>query len=787
MTDRPRIAKDVCVVAAVVGIAAALRLAGLGSRPLWYDEIAHLEYAASFWRDIFAGSPVVAEPLFLSFLALWESLSHGEVWLRLPAVAMGCGGAVLGMLLGRRLAGQRAALGGGLAIAAAPFLVYYGRDAKMYAWVACFELALAWLALDHAQGRRGVWRSAGFIMTALALVYTHLASPLYLAALSLAYLIFFVRSLRQTFHWLLLQALVLAGLVPWALMLWRGYSELGAIRYWIPPPVPQSVFIFARNAAAGYAATDLVRWGGIAVLVLGLAAALAFSKRRSALFLLAVSAVQVALFYAVSHAGPRSYFIDRYLIGSAALAAVLIGAGIAAIPWTAPRLLAAAAALLIAGGGLADMAALNLSPRVRDHLGVYRPVDAFALRDAVRTRGEPGQPLWHTEWHALVQARWYLPEREHVLVDMGGRLAHDLAATAKPSVEQAALSAPVEIEHAPRGAGVVWLVMPRHATSRLGYADGIRAWVAARASITGPRWPGREGYAPLRLDHADFAEPPPLAAPPCATVRTGQQSGEWLAHQPAHVNVKTSDWRLGYADRHAVLAEVRSQSAAPVQLYVEAFPGVYLIPAAAFERSPGATDSWRLQPFRDRTAARMAYHAWVRKHADPGPLTASYSLPPGAYRVWLYRLAEGNGIPSAAAWRLGLNGHMYDVPAGAAAGQGWTRTLTGEWSQAEQGEVEIVVEPYREPGRAEACAAFAFLAFAPRDPQPTAAQDKLEEVGLSTSPNPIVDYPLESININPWRLYGRSVDLYWLPYQFHLMVSSEVDSALVQLHIGPGE
>jgi hypothetical protein len=372
---------------ALLVLAAALRLFGLGGEGLWYDEVATALEAeapslAQSWRQartLDAASP----PLFPLALHLWVGLAGASPGaLRLPGALAGVAGLLFTWACTRRLLGARAAwvalaLGAGL-----PFLVRYAREARAYSFVFAgaalgglllaelwrrprarsglayaaalwlllathytgFWIAGAWLAASLAAGRRAAaaWSAAAI---ACALPF-----PLFYMRWRIAGL--------QTAH--------LAGLPPW-----KGLH--GIVFPTLPLPAPAAV------TAGG--------WLLLALAAVAAAAAAANPARRRAQgspgAALLFGAWAAAPFAAPALAGwlvgRPLHGAGRYTIGALPALLALAGWGLASLPRWACAAVAAAGAAGLAAASLA----LCLAPE--------KPDWTAAARALPRERG--GEPV----------------------------------------------------------------------------------------------------------------------------------------------------------------------------------------------------------------------------------------------------------------------------------------------------------------------------------------------------------------------------------------------------------
>jgi mannosyltransferase len=148
---------------ALTALAAALRLPTLGSQSLWLDEVLTGNLARGSLGDLFH---VVAQqeanpPLFYLAEWLWTRVAGtSEFALRLPSALCGIALVPVAWAIGRRLAGERAAVALAAVVAVHPLLVYYSQEARGYSAVA---LACAVGFLCFLDGRAWGWAVASAV------------------------------------------------------------------------------------------------------------------------------------------------------------------------------------------------------------------------------------------------------------------------------------------------------------------------------------------------------------------------------------------------------------------------------------------------------------------------------------------------------------------------------------------------------------------------------------------------------------------------------------------------
>ncbi len=124
---------------ALTALAAALRLPTLGSQSLWLDEVLTGELARGSLGDLFhrVAQREANPPLFYLAEWLWTRVAGtSEIALRLPSALCGIALVPVAYGIGRRLAGERAAVALAALVCVHPLLVYYSQEARGYAAVA---------------------------------------------------------------------------------------------------------------------------------------------------------------------------------------------------------------------------------------------------------------------------------------------------------------------------------------------------------------------------------------------------------------------------------------------------------------------------------------------------------------------------------------------------------------------------------------------------------------------------------------------------------------------------
>ncbi|APU39002.1 MULTISPECIES: membrane protein [unclassified Streptomyces] len=342
---------------------------------VWRDEAATWQVAGrpagEIWRML-GNVDAVHGLYYLLMHGLFEVFGASTTTLRLPSVLAIAAAAVCVAVIGRRLAGFWAGLGGGLALGLLPAVQFYLQEGRPYALVAAgagLSALLLVSLLDDRPGRPGrpdgPGRRAWPRWTAYAVVVLVCALLNWLSLLVLpahAATLWWVRARRGVWlRWAAYGSAAVAGALPLVLFS-RGQSDQVS---WIPP------------------LTWHMMIGPGILLAVGALGAWADGPDRSR-----VSAAAVGLpLLAVPQLGlaglsvVQPLFLDRYVLFSMVGLALLIGAALgAAVRACAPRFPRASAVLVPGVVGVSVLALLPVE------LGKRAP--ASRVDDVLAVAGE---------------------------------------------------------------------------------------------------------------------------------------------------------------------------------------------------------------------------------------------------------------------------------------------------------------------------------------------------------------------------------------------------------------
>ncbi|MER5223970.1 glycosyltransferase family 39 protein [Streptomyces flaveus] len=353
----------------------ALGLWGLSRQhSVWRDEAATWQVAqrstADIWRML-GQVDAVHGLYYLLMHGLFECFGPSTTTLRLPSVLAMAVAAACVTVIGHRLAGAWAGLGGGLAFGLLPAVQLYLQEGRPYALVAAGAgiSTLLLVTVLEGRGRAMCWAAYGgtVLMCGLLNWLSLLILPAHLATLV------WTQTLRGMWtRWAVVSAAAMACALP-LILFSRGQSDQVS---WIPPLTWHMMIGPAVLLAIGGlgALLDRPQVGRLSAAAVGLP-------------LLAVP--QIGL---IGLSLIQPLFVDRYIVFSLLGLALLIGAGLgAAVRAATPRFPSASRWLLPVVVAVTMVALLPQSLAKRSPAS--RVDDVLAVAAEVQRLKEPGDAV----------------------------------------------------------------------------------------------------------------------------------------------------------------------------------------------------------------------------------------------------------------------------------------------------------------------------------------------------------------------------------------------------------
>ena len=379
----------------LLGLAFAVRAIGLDAQGMWRDEVDQWRFALQAWPTLLGNFTRVGwnGPLFQVLLRGWMTLAGESVTaLRYFSLLWGVVGVALVYALGRRLLGARGAAWSALMAAAAPYLVWYAQEVKMYTWWPMLALVILYAVDRASERRRWAWLIVAVGALGLA-IYSHILAPL-IVPVGLIWGLTHVRGDWRTVGGIVALLLVIA-LISMPLLRWQAPLLLQQRKTGFPSyTLRQMIEILFSGWSSGMWANLtlpavpiwqralLVLFGGLALV--GLIDLLLRKRVRVLVQLLAWMSVPLLMLWGISQLyGPL--FTDRYLIWCAPAFYFLIGAGCARLQKLAPRWITPLLLLIVLGANgrvLVAQATYPIKPEFDEasrYLAEHREPDELLL------------------------------------------------------------------------------------------------------------------------------------------------------------------------------------------------------------------------------------------------------------------------------------------------------------------------------------------------------------------------------------------------------------------------
>jgi mannosyltransferase len=320
-------------LAALLLLAAVLRLSTLNLQSFWYDEaftpvhVLHPSLVATLESLVHREN---TPPLWYVLIWAWSRIfGTGEVALRLPSALAGVACVAVAWGIGKELAGRRAAIATAALVATNPLFVWYSQEARAYGLFVLMAALAMWCCL-RAEADPTPRRMAAFALSGAAAVSSHYFAVFLVAPMCL-WLLRRREHLRVT-----LPAVAAIGAVGLALVpLARAQGGHGT--QWIGEwalasrleAIPQYYLTGYSGAPLGHGVELLVALEILVGVGVGLWRVLTPGESRGALLALGLTACGVLIPVAMA-AGGADYLAPRNVVAAMVALSAMIGVIVAA-------------------------------------------------------------------------------------------------------------------------------------------------------------------------------------------------------------------------------------------------------------------------------------------------------------------------------------------------------------------------------------------------------------------------------------------------------------------------
>ena len=330
---------------ALLLFAFAVLMLTLQWQSLWLDEVYSLWYVNRNFDDAWQKAifPEQNPHATLYYLLMWawvKAFGVTDLAARMSSLIFGMLSLALGYRLARDWTGSKPALLFALLMAVSPFAIWHGQEARQYALYLCLGL-LSTLALSRAIGlnaRAPRWRPGYallYIVSAVAMAYSHYFSVFVIAAQFAGALIVLVRAPRRLLP-LLLMGVVVAALclpIPWRLLQsGRTFDRADITRAFMPPQEMLASMLEEYITRVAWPANPILHALLLAVPALLLALGLVFLFRRNwrlGAFVMCLALLPALLYLPISTS--VSIFTPKYVMASFPFFLMALAVGLNAV------------------------------------------------------------------------------------------------------------------------------------------------------------------------------------------------------------------------------------------------------------------------------------------------------------------------------------------------------------------------------------------------------------------------------------------------------------------------
>ena len=316
----------------ITALALALRLHGLDTQSLWFDEILTVHLAQLSWYNGLIGllgHGIQLTPLFHGVVKLWLMVGDSDWLLRFPAVFVGVLTIPVVFRFGKTYVNTQAGLLTALVFAVNPYQIWYAQELKLYVLLPLAAAGSMWMFAQLLRKDSLKFWVALILFNAVGYLAHY-----FMFLVTMVQFFYLLLTFKQTYKllrkWSLAQIISILFLVPWWLfILYQQHIAIGV--GWVPfPRWYEPIFTFLNFNFAFAELTSVVAIAGVIILLVGLIAGCYQTWQLGStgyllllwLFLPFVLVLIVLSFSAVS------LYVDRYFLVTSPILALVIVTGL---------------------------------------------------------------------------------------------------------------------------------------------------------------------------------------------------------------------------------------------------------------------------------------------------------------------------------------------------------------------------------------------------------------------------------------------------------------------------
>jgi mannosyltransferase len=438
---------------AVIMLAISIRLAGINSRAIWYDEAFSMLFSEQGLGAMIDGTlsqtgadSAEEHPLgYYTVLWAWRRIFGQSIAAaRLLSICINLITIALAHQIGLILFNKKTAIIAALLMSILPFQIHFAQEIRMYALLSMWLLLAT---LSFLRARTGSWKWWIVFAVASALAqYTHNLAAIYLVPLALTPLI--------QRDWKTLRSLILAGAVsillylPWLIHLPSQLSKVST-HYWVEQPGVEKIFTLILFYLPHLPLPDAMLLPGLLFAALtvalgGFQTFLAWKNKYTGahrgIWLAYLAFMPPLLLWSISQFVP--VYIERGLLPSHAVFCIWLAWVL--VETKLPRLIQSMMAFFIIAS-----ASMGIYQHVTYKGFPYAPYSE--LSTSIQNRLEPGDMVIHSTKLSYLPMLYYVPALpQGYIIDLPGSNVDTLAPATREilnvrefkSIEQASINVP---------------------------------------------------------------------------------------------------------------------------------------------------------------------------------------------------------------------------------------------------------------------------------------------------------------------------------------------------------
>jgi len=406
------------ILGLIFSIGLALRLYGLGSRSLWFDEadiVLDSVKASDALKILKLYNPVIFYKIFIFYWRHADPYIH-EWLLRVPSVIFAMAALFLLYKLTNLLFNNaRIASISAFLLSVSPLHIYYSQELSAYSFLLFIILAAIYSLIKLAKSDNISWVLI-YAVSNIISIYTH---PIMWWAFLMQNIIVIVQinNFRRALKRVILGNLLIIFLcIPSLYAVFSGSGFLfkksnfhfNRVSGWVPQPSLKSILVTFKNLSLGYNAPRFLYSGSIILyLALFIEGAIKISKKPNGAIVLMLISLPPAALFIIAKVAAFSYYVDRYFLPFLPFFCITVAYGIYELRKMSMRVTAIALIIIVSAISLNNYYRDILPGNIFEHVGIVPRQDSRGAAAYISESLEEGDALFHTCRNTALPFEYY--------------------------------------------------------------------------------------------------------------------------------------------------------------------------------------------------------------------------------------------------------------------------------------------------------------------------------------------------------------------------------------------